>query len=150
MHVVSDAELNSAILHEISPYISHTVPPSLDSNELSQKLQNCPTFMSAYHEALRIYSSSMTIRSVMEESYVRGFRLTKGAHVMIPYRQVMLDETVYGNESGLYNHKQFLDNPALLRSLNYKPFGGGVTLCPGRTLAQKEILTFVALAIGKF
>ena len=34
--------------------------------------------------------------------------------------------------------------------MHYKPFGGGNSLCLGRALAQKEVLTFVALALGKF
>lgn len=148
LHIIKDPILRSIILGEISPYVSPTF--SLESRELANKLQDCPTFMSAYHETLRITSSSMTIRYVMKESYVRGFKLEKGAKVLIPYRQVMLDENIYGRNSEQYNHEQFLKNPALLKSLNYKPFGGGTTLCPGRMLAQKEVLTFVALALGKF
>jgi cytochrome P450 len=148
VHIIKDPNLTSTILEEISPYVSPTM--SLESVELANKLHDCPTFMSAYHETLRISSSSMTIRYVMEDSYVRGFKLEKGAKVMIPYRQVMLDENIYGHNAEQYNHEQFLRNPALLKSLNFKPFGGGVTLCPGRTLAQKEVLTFVALALGKF
>lgn len=32
----------------------------------------------------------------------------------------------------------------------FRPFGGGATLCPGRFLAKREVLTCVALAVGRF
>ena len=149
-HVINDEYLRSTICEEINPYVSPNADSGLSSTELANKLQTCPTFMAAYHEALRISSSSMTVRFVMEESSIRGFNLQKGARMIIPYRQVMLDESVYGEGSDQFNHERFLKNPGLLKSINYKPFGGGVTLCPGRALAQKEVLTFVALALGKF
>jgi len=62
----------------------------------------------------------------------------------------MLDETVFGGTSDQFNHERFLNDPGLLKSTSYKPFGGDVSLCPGRVLAQKEVLTFVALALGKY
>lgn len=67
----------------------------------------------------------------------------------MPYRQMLLDEKVFGSDANVFNHLRFLHNPALAKSPSFRPFGGGTNLCPGRALAQKEILWFVALAIGK-
>jgi cytochrome P450 len=86
----------------------------------------------------------------MEDTHIRRFKLDKNARLVIPYRQMMLDESTYGQEVTKFRHERFLQNPSLQKHPNYRPFGGGSSLCPGRALAQKEILTFVALALGKF
>lgn len=70
--------------------------------------------------------------------------------MVIPYRQMMLDEDTFGADVHRFHHERFLHDPQLHRHPNYRPFGGGSSLCPGKALAQKEILTFVALALGKF
>lgn len=70
--------------------------------------------------------------------------------MVIPYRQMMLDENTFGANVNKFCHERFLQNPNLHKHPNYRPFGGGSSLCPGKALAQKEILTFVALALGKF
>ena len=39
---------------------------------------------------------------------------------------------------------------SLNRSMSYKPFAGGVTHCPGRFLAKREVLVFVATILHRF
>jgi hypothetical protein len=148
--IINDEDLRLKICKEIEPLISPAGAKTHDSLELSAQLLRCPTLMAAYHEAIRVSSSSMTIRLVMEDTEFRGFKFQKGGQIIIPYRQVMLDDSVFGEDPYTFKHERFLNNPSLLKSAHYKPFGGGITLCPGRVLAQKEVLTFVALALGKF
>ncbi len=148
--IVNNEDLRLKICKEIEPLVSPTRDGTSNSLDLAAELQNCPLLMASYHEALRVSSSSMTLRLVMEDTEFKGFKFQKGGQMIIPYRQVMLDESVFGADPYSFKHERFLNNPGLLKSVHYKPFGGGVTLCPGRVLAQKEVLTFVALALGKF
>ncbi|KAF1950448.1 cytochrome P450 [Byssothecium circinans] len=150
VHIVHNEELREVILQELDPLISPFTSNEFTEVAFAAQLQDCSTFMAVYHEALRLSSSSMTLRYVLEDTTIRGLKIKKGGRVIIPYRQVMLDESVYGCSSHRFIHDRFLEAPELLNGLHFKPFGGGVTLCPGRAVAQKEILTFVALALGKF
>lgn len=148
--VVNKPKLRSAILEEISPLVSPTTPCTRSGGDLANELQKCSTLVAVYHEALRVAASSTSVRIVMEETHLRGFKLERNARLVIPYRQMMLDEYTYGQDVHEFRHERFLQNPNLHKHPNYRPFGGGSSLCPGRALAQKEILTFVALALGKF
>jgi hypothetical protein len=42
---------------------------------------------------------------------------------------------------------RFATDKSLERNGYFRPFGGGVTLCSGRILGKREVLTFVALAL---
>lgn len=57
---------------------------------------------------------------------------------------------MFGADAQQFNPYRFLHNKSLAKSLSFRPFGGGKTYCPGRYLAEREILTFVALAIYRF
>lgn len=148
--IVNDPTLRSIILHEISPFVSPSRQCTLSGKALATALQNCPTLVAVYHESLRITASSTSVRIVMENSRIRHFNLKKNARMVIPYRQMMLDENTFGDDVHVFRYERFLQNPSLQKHPNYRPFGGGSSLCPGKALAQKEILTFVALALGKF
>ncbi|KAF2276917.1 cytochrome P450 [Westerdykella ornata] len=150
-HILTNPSLHSAILSELSPFITPTSPCTLSGPALATALQShCPTLLAVYHEALRISASSTSVRIVMSDTYIRNFKLLKGARMVIPYRQMMLDEGTYGADPASFQHERFLQNPGLVKHPNYRPFGGGSSLCPGRAFAMKEILTFVGLAVGKF
>lgn len=41
-------------------------------------------------------------------------------------------------------------NKTLSKCPSFRPFGGGRTYCPERYLAEREVLTFVAVAICRF
>ena len=45
---------------------------------------------------------------------------------------------------------RFINQKDLVHSSNWRPFGGGQTLCPGRFMAQQTVLTFVAMVLHKF
>ncbi|KAF2875750.1 cytochrome P450 [Massariosphaeria phaeospora] len=148
--IVNNETLRTSILEEVEPHIASVVERSISSTDFATQLQNCPNLVAVYHESLRVTSASTSVRIVTKEARVGPFQLRKGARMIIPYRQMLLDEDTYGAKADEFNYKRFINDPGLSRSPYYKPFGGGTSLCPGRALAQKEILTFVALAIGKF
>jgi cytochrome P450 len=117
--------------------------------ELDKNWEGIPLLSALYHEALRVCTSSITVRNVVEDCKIGKTLLQKGSRVIIPYRQQMLNEKVFGEFPSEFNPNHFLQNPDLVKDPSFRPFGGGTSYCPGRFIAQKEILTLVAVLFGK-
>lgn len=69
---------------------------------------------------------------------------------MISNRQLCLDQNAFGNNAMNFEAERFLHQPELKHSSNFQPFGRGATLCPGRILAKRIVMSFVALALHRF
>lgn len=61
----------------------------------------------------------------MQDTNIPHFKLDQNARMVIPYRQIMLDEGTYGDEVHEFRYEKFLRNPNLHKSPNFRPFGGG-------------------------
>jgi cytochrome P450 len=88
--------------------------------------------------------------------------------VMIPLRTIHQDPRTYGDRVQEFVPDRFLDDFIQRDSSNVnaadgtsmetkassvksmKPFGGGVTLCPGRHFAANETVAFIASALRRF
>lgn len=119
-------------------------------NILVAELDKCPHLNAVLNETLRITSSSSTIRNVVDSFTLGGKRLRKGTKVLVPARQLHLDDRAFGVDAKLFDAERFLRKKDLVRSSNFRPFGGGTTFCPGRFIAKREVLTFVALVLARF
>jgi cytochrome P450 len=87
---------------------------------------------------------------------------------MIPLRANHQDPKIYGERIDEFIPNRFLNDLIKTDSSNHhtadgtfvgktgpsvkslKPFGGGVTLCPGRHFAHNESLAFIATALRRF
>lgn len=146
--IVYDCRFKKAIENEIMPHVQ--ADPPLAPTELQDKLETCPLLKATYHETLRFFASSTAARDVMSDCVIGGSRLNKGSRLLIPYRQMLLDEQVFGADSSQFNPARFLCHPALTKHPSFRPFGGGLAYCPGRFIAQKEIVSFAALVVVRF
>ena len=115
-----------------------------------QRIEDCPRIIALYNEMLRYTTASASMRSVAESTELGDFTLSAGAKVLIPYRQLHFDPTVFGNDAAEFNAERFLINKELNKHGAFRPFGGGTTYCPGRHVARREVLAFVAMAIREF
>lgn len=106
--------------------------------------------MALYYEVLRLATSSVSVRDVKAQARIGGKLLRAGNRVLLPYRQMLFDGNVFGEDAETFNPDRFLSDRKLNNSLSFRPFGGGATYCPGRFLAKAEVLTFVALVICRF
>lgn len=70
--------------------------------------------------------------------------------MLIPARQLHLDDRAFGADAKSFDAEHFLEKKDLVRSSNFRPFGGGTTYCPGRFIAKREVLTFVAFVLARF
>lgn len=114
-------------------------------------LQTCPLLNASFNETLRLVTAASSARTVLSPTVIGGKGLQKGAKLLLPYRHLHFQESVFGPLSvDEFHPERFLDKEDLDKSVNFKPFGGGVTYCSGRFLARREVLAFVALVISKY
>ena len=106
--------------------------------------------MALYYEALRLATSSVSVRNVHTNTGIGGKFLRAGNRILLPYRQMLFDSKIFGTDAEDFNPHRFLNDKKLSSSSSFRPFGGGATYCPGRFLAKAEVLTFVALVICRF
>jgi len=143
-YILHHPHLLPTLLAEIDPVCSDKAPG------LEYRLEACPRLKAIYFETLRLVSSTSTIRSVQDTTAVGEQVFRGGTEILIPYRKLHLDESVFGPSVASFDPDRFHMNKELSRSPCFRPFGAGSTLCPGRYLAQREILSFVALALHRF
>jgi Cytochrome P450 len=74
---------------------------------------------------------------------------TYGA-IQIPCRQLHISEDIWGAAPTQFDTHGFLKSPDLAKSPNYCPIGGGQNLCPGRFVALRGIVAFVACLLLRF
>ena len=109
-----------------------------------------PLLTAAFDETLRLASGASSARTVKSPTQLGDKILQKDTKLIMPYRQLHSDAEVFGPQVREFHPERFLDNEALGRSPNFKPFGGGVTYCSGRFIAKREVLYFVAQLLHKY
>ena len=110
----------------------------------------CPLLDDVWNETLRHSAYSASVRHITEDTVIGGKTLRKGNRLMIPYRQLHFDEGVFGEDAQKFEPARFGKNPKLLRSASWRPFGGGITMCPGRYVAKESVAIFIAMALRRF
>lgn len=112
--------------------------------------KHCPLLDSTLRETLRVYTSSASVRLVLADTTINGKVLLRGHKVMIPYRQLHENPTIWGPDAGSFDPHRFMANRALLRDASYRPFGGGATLCAGRFVAMAEVVSFIGTVLYRY
>ncbi|TGO32885.1 hypothetical protein BHYA_0281g00080 [Botrytis hyacinthi] len=145
-HIVHIPELLAQIRAEIAPAMG-TDGETVDLKYLTE---DCPRLEAFFHEVLRINSAGALAREVTTPTLFSGNVLAKGTKLMIPYRQLPLDGQAWGPSARDFDPERFLKDKSLTRSPNFRPFGGGHKLCPGRFIAKKSVYTIVALLFSRY
>ncbi len=143
-YIIHDSSLYKTIRNEIDPAVSK------GQAGLESRLEDCQRLVAIYHEILRLNTASVSIRSVDAPTDVGSVTLSAGAKVLLPYRQLHFDESVFGENAAQFDAERFFTRPELSKSPSFRPFGGGTTYCSGRHVAKREVLTFVALALYQY
>ncbi|KAL4949267.1 putative cytochrome P450 [Aspergillus filifer] len=145
-YILHDKSLLESMTAEIRPAVN----PKTQTVDHTYLTDNCPILDSLYSEVLRLVVTSPMTRYVSETSTVGGKTLKEGSKVLIIYRNLHHNETVWGPTPSLLQPSRFLHNKGLKTNLSYRPWGGGKHVCPGRFLAKKAVFTFVALLLGQY
>ncbi|KAK3303785.1 putative cytochrome p450, partial [Chaetomium strumarium] len=111
---------------------------------------SCPLLDSLWNETIRMSAYSASVRFITRDTVIGGKILRKGNRLMIPYRQLHFDEDVFGPGIEQFRPERFDEKANLTRSDNWRPFGGGSTMCPGRYVAKRAVMLFVAMLLRRF
>lgn len=114
----------------------------------------CPTMMAMLHETLRYHSTVINIKEVQHDTTLASeYHLKKGAIVMIPGTAVHHDTEIWGPDATSFDHHRFLTpggHKKLSSTSAYRPFGAGVTMCPGLHFSTNTMLSLVAMVLLQF
>ncbi|KAF2178172.1 cytochrome P450 [Zopfia rhizophila CBS 207.26] len=140
-YIIFNPDLMAIVHDEIAPAFMNA---KVDQDYIANK---CPRFRGAWEENLRMTAFSSSVRYITEDTIIGKKILRKGHRIMMPYRQMHLDESVFGERVEEFNSERFVKDPGLRRY--NMAFGGGATQCPGRYLATQAIMVFVAMLIHR-
>ncbi|KAG8900376.1 Cytochrome P450 7B1 [Tulasnella sp. 403] len=111
-----------------------------------------PLITSYVNEALRLSSSSFSIRTVEEDgACVGGYTFERGDKVVCATRSIHLDEDVYPDPY-VFKGDRFLGSNVVEGGGKkpYLAFGGGISQCEGRHFAIRGIKALFALMLLHF
>ncbi|KAK8037681.1 hypothetical protein PG991_001027 [Apiospora marii] len=111
---------------------------------------NCPNLDSIFNEVLRLNNTAAAARVVSQTVILGGKELRPGSTVVMPFRQLHLAEDAWGADVSEFRPSRFLERKSLARSPSFRPFGGGSSLCPGRTLVRHEVFGFLSVLLRRF
>lgn len=114
----------------------------------------CLTLLAMLNETLRYHSSVINIKQVQHDtSLADQYFLKKNAIVMIPGQSIHHDKDIWGPSANVFDHSRFLtpDSKRRLSSNSaFRPFGAGITMCPGRHFSTNVICSLVAMVVLQF
>ena len=173
LHIFSSPGLVEEIREETRPYIAATQPPNrfripeppqLVVKDLNGLLGACPLLRASFHECLRLYVKPMAIREVTKAFSVIDasseeqrkpsdpwFTMNLGTFIVTPlsrYSQSasLLDAPEPFNPKGLLSVGQ--DGHNKDGASTSRPWGLGGAGCPGKDLAERQVLVVVAAIVS--
>jgi len=123
---------------------------SNDSLDVLTLEKSCPRLQGLWLEVLRLTVSSSSVRYITKETVIGGKRLQNGKVLVNSCRQLHFNQSVFGKDPLEFDSERFVRNPNLQRCTSWKPFGGGVSLCPGQFIARRIACLYVTLVLRRF
>jgi hypothetical protein len=156
-YLLGDPRAKAAVLDEVRSLTSPPHDPRNPEPISRDALRRMVLLDSACSEAMRLTSAPMITRRAaasFELPLTRGGSLAvrQGDELMLYPRHTHLDPEIFGDPCA-YRFDRFVDErgrPARFEkdgrrvTMPYLPFGGGVSMCPGRFFARNEIKILVA------
>ncbi|KAL2036993.1 hypothetical protein N7G274_010278 [Stereocaulon virgatum] len=175
LHIWATPGLANQVRDEIKIYATATQPPrdfgipepprlKIDIGGL---VKSCPLLKACYYECVRLYSAPTSVGSVNNDMIIRGdrddgveppkFSLDAGSNVAAPLSLHHYDPNFF-KDPHVFRPGRFLQankdgkGQQTFVPGTIKPWGIGDSACPGRDLAQKQVLAFVVgiLALWNF
>ena len=99
-------------------------------------------------EAARVLTIvPMVAQIASEDDEIAGYKWRAGTPIGVNYG-IIHKHTAYWKDPETFRPERFLEDE--IKSKTFLPFGGTVRICPGRTVAEKVIKTFLLLLFSKF
>lgn len=144
-YMLFEPELLDVVRKETKPAFKND--GSIDGDYL---MNECPRLKGIWQETVRLTAFSSSIRYITDDTVIGGKVLRKGNRVIVPYRQLHFDQSVFGKDVSEFKSERFIKQPSLTRHASWRPFGGGATQCPGRFVAEQAAVVFVAMVLKRF
>lgn len=121
---------------------------------LTEILEKCPLLVSSWQESLRLMNATIGNRMVTEDTVLNGqYHLKKGGIIQLACGPMHSSSSIWGDDFADFNAGRFLkstqeklDKEKKKEQRNaYTPFGGGVTLCPGRHFVTVSLFHIISL-----
>ena len=153
-HILSAQDLTASIREEL-----HQATETKDGGQirvvnLSAIKGPCPTLVAALNETLRYHSTVINIKQVQHDTTLDNqYLLKKNGIVMIPGHSVHHNKSIWGLDADTFDHRRFISPQSkknLASTAAFRPFGAGVTMCPGRHFSTNVILSLVVMVLVKF
>lgn len=143
-YILFEERLRNAVKSEVNA--------AWKSGELDIKFlcANAPVLNNTFHECLRLDAGAMMGRKVSAPTRIGNKILKPGASILIPSRQLHSNEDVWGASHKDFDVERFAKDEGLLKHSSYRPFGGGVSFCPGRKIAKEQVFALVAILVNRF
>jgi hypothetical protein len=133
--------------------LSSDVPKRRIVNLIQIRAQ-CPLLIAMFNETLRYHSTVINIKQVQRDTALADqYLMKKHAIVMIPGQSIHHNKDIWGPHADVFDHLRFLpmDSKKNLGSTSaFRPFGAGVTMCPGRHFSMNVILSLVAMVVLQY
>ena len=173
-HIYSQPSLLAEVRSEIDRYVRVVSPksdlPVAEIDRLSMDIDglrnSCPLLKACYFETMRVNVQATSYKSVLSDftikeseedaaisgkgaSQAQAYTLRKGQFVCIPHSVHQNDKRYFPNPE-IFDLKRFLvedekDSQKVIADMGtMNPFGGGSSMCKGRTFAEREVLAFAA------
>jgi hypothetical protein len=142
-YIAFDPDLKAALLAEIMPAFQNG---KFDTNYI---VNHCPLLDSCFREVLRLHIVSFSLRLIDAPTHFSGKTLEPGNILLVPFGRLHHDEAVWGNNHHQFSPTRFLKN-GLASHPAYRPFGGGLNACPGKALAARQTLSYVAFMLYSY
>jgi len=113
--------------------------------DFAEVISGCPLLGSIIQETLRVQSTNASGRVVLKDTWVDQYFLKKDSILLIPSAELHSNAEVWGSSFSQFDPRRFLDrlgdNHTRVPASAYRSFGSGASVCPGRHLATKEIMS---------
>jgi cytochrome P450 len=144
-HLLNDTQLLAKVQREVDLSFQDS-----DKLDLAKLMDDSPWLSALFYESLRICSASSSMRIVTKPTVIHGKSFPIGSRIMIPFRQLHFNAAAYGSDVNRFNPKRFVHSKTLAQSPSFRPFGGGISYCPGRFIAKQEVCMFIALVLKNY
>lgn len=142
-YILFDSELMDALRKETCLAFQN------DKVDMVLLMEGCPRLNAVFLETLRVTSGALSARKVTAPTPLGNKILGRGNTVLIPLRQLHYSRHAFGEDADQFDYNRFLRKD-MRNSPNFRPFGGGVSHCPGQIFAKQEMLVFAALILNRF
>ncbi|QSZ29767.1 hypothetical protein DSL72_004284 [Monilinia vaccinii-corymbosi] len=143
-HLVSDVPLLEQVNKEIQ---GGWKDGELDIKHLCA---NVPALDGAFHESLRLNGGAMMSRKALEPAMIGDKLLQAGTNVLMPSRQLHMNEQVWGDICKHFNSRRLLRIKVYSNTLHIVHFGVGLSYCPGRIMAKEQVYASIAILFRRF